>query len=88
MRSRRQGIAEMLDDGKHYDPENMNSMARPYKMQCEMAKFAYNYNPFGPHGHGIHSSQFLLIFRNSLLFRHFDYRISLINNRYGLFRRL
>jgi hypothetical protein len=56
MRNHRQGIAEMLDDGKHYDPENMNSMARPYKMQCEMAKFAYNYNPFGPHAYGIHLS--------------------------------
>jgi len=55
MRGRRDGIAGILDDGKdktHYDTEHMNSMVRPYKMQCEMAKFAYNYGPFGPHGHG------------------------------------
>lgn len=40
----------MLDDNKHYDPEDMNSMVKPYKMQCEMAKFASNYGPFGSHG--------------------------------------
>ena len=49
------GFSGMLDDHKHYDPEDINSMVKPYKTQCEMAKFAANYGPFGSHGNYLFS---------------------------------